>query len=48
VTVSLTLKKKDPKRSARKTWIKSILKVALHLLGSEIAGGMMNPAAVSG
>ncbi|XP_020241907.1 probable aquaporin SIP2-1 isoform X2 [Asparagus officinalis] len=48
VTVSLTLKKKNPKHSATKTWIKSISKVVLHLLGSEITGGMMNPAAAFG
>lgn len=47
VTVSVTLKKKDPGRSAKKTWIKSVSKVVLHLLGSDVTGGMMNPAAVS-
>lgn len=31
----------------RKTWINSILKLALHILGSDLTGGCMNPAAVS-
>ncbi|KAK9055549.1 hypothetical protein SSX86_026633 [Deinandra increscens subsp. villosa] len=32
----------------RKTWINSILKLALHILGSDLTGGCMNPAAVVG
>ncbi|KAI3787085.1 hypothetical protein L1987_41285 [Smallanthus sonchifolius] len=32
----------------RKTWIGSILKLALHILGSDLTGGCMNPAAVVG
>ncbi|KAD3068398.1 hypothetical protein E3N88_36278 [Mikania micrantha] len=32
----------------RKTWISSILKLALHILGSDLTGGCMNPAAVVG
>lgn len=32
----------------RKTWISSILKLALHILGSDLTGGCMNPAAVIG
>ncbi|KAF5802411.1 putative major intrinsic protein [Helianthus annuus] len=31
-----------------KTWISSILKLALHILGSDLTGGCMNPAAVVG
>ncbi|XP_076908152.1 putative aquaporin SIP2-1 [Bidens hawaiensis] len=31
-----------------KTWISSILKLALHTLGSDLTGGCMNPAAVAG
>ncbi|XP_076915053.1 putative aquaporin SIP2-1 [Bidens hawaiensis] len=31
-----------------KTWISSILKLALHTLGSDLTGGCMNPAAVVG
>ncbi|KAI3782707.1 hypothetical protein L2E82_12761 [Cichorium intybus] len=31
-----------------KTWISSILKFALHILGSDLTGGCMNPAAVVG
>lgn len=30
-----------------KTWISSILKFSLHILGSDLTGGCMNPAAVS-
>ncbi|KAI3801265.1 hypothetical protein L1987_29369 [Smallanthus sonchifolius] len=29
----------------RKTWMNSILKLALHILGSDLTGGCMNPAA---
>ncbi|KAL8191787.1 hypothetical protein R6Q57_028518 [Mikania cordata] len=32
----------------RQTWISSILKLALHILGSDLTGGCMNPAAVVG
>ncbi|XP_076929546.1 putative aquaporin SIP2-1 [Bidens hawaiensis] len=32
----------------RKTWMNSILKLALHILGSDLTGGCMNPAAVVG
>ncbi|KVI12222.1 probable aquaporin SIP2-1 [Cynara cardunculus var. scolymus] len=32
----------------RKTWINSILKHTLHILGSDLTGGCMNPAAVIG
>ncbi|KAF5812073.1 putative major intrinsic protein [Helianthus annuus] len=32
----------------RKTWINSVLKLALHILGSDLTGGCMNPAAVVG
>ncbi|KAL4571777.1 hypothetical protein LXL04_018542 [Taraxacum kok-saghyz] len=31
-----------------KTWISSILKFSLHILGSDLTGGCMNPAAVVG
>ncbi|KAI3772716.1 hypothetical protein L6452_03909 [Arctium lappa] len=31
-----------------KNWINSILKLALHILGSDLTGGCMNPAAVIG
>ena len=30
----------------RKTWVSSILKLSLHILGSDLTGGCMNPAAV--
>nr|GEX58206.1 probable aquaporin SIP2-1 [Tanacetum cinerariifolium] len=32
----------------RKTWISSILKLSLHILGSDLTGGCMNPAAAIG
>ncbi|KAJ9548041.1 hypothetical protein OSB04_020584 [Centaurea solstitialis] len=31
-----------------KNWINSVLKLALHILGSDLTGGCMNPAAVVG
>lgn len=47
VLVSLGLKKKDPKSFFMKTWISSVCKGALHILGSDLTGGIMNPASVS-
>ncbi|KAG0493109.1 hypothetical protein HPP92_006507 [Vanilla planifolia] len=48
VIVVLSLKKKNPGSSARRVWISSISKVILHLLGSDITGGIMNPATAFG
>lgn len=47
VMVSMGLKKKDPKSFFMKTWISSISKITLHILGSDLTGGIMNPASVS-
>ncbi|XP_072975344.1 aquaporin SIP2-1 [Typha angustifolia] len=44
VMVSVTLKKKDPNSFFMKTWISSISKMALHILSSDLTGGIMNPA----
>jgi aquaporin SIP len=46
VMVSVTLKK-EMKSFFMKTWITSIWKHTLHILGSDISGGIMNPASVS-
>ncbi|KAM0953960.1 putative major intrinsic protein [Dioscorea sansibarensis] len=48
VLVSLGLKKKDPKSFFMKTWISSVCKGALHILGSDLTGGIMNPASAFG
>uniref|UniRef100_A0A1D1YV43 Putative aquaporin SIP2-1 n=1 Tax=Anthurium amnicola TaxID=1678845 RepID=A0A1D1YV43_9ARAE len=48
VMISLGLKKKDPKSFFMKTWISSIAKLTLHILGSDLTGGCMNPASVFG
>ncbi|KAK8963659.1 putative aquaporin SIP2-1 [Platanthera guangdongensis] len=48
VIIVLSLKKKDPGNSAIRTWISSASKVILHLLGSDITGGIMNPATAFG
>jgi len=47
VIISLGLKKKDPKSFFMKTWISTISKMTLHILGSDLTGGIMNPASVS-
>lgn len=47
VIVSLGLKKKDPRSFFMKTWISTISKMSLHILGSDLTGGIMNPASVS-
>jgi aquaporin SIP len=46
VMVSVTLKKKE-KGFFMKTWIASIWKMTIHILSSDITGGIMNPASVS-
>lgn len=48
VMVSLMLKKKDPNSFFMKTWISSISKLTLHILGSDLTGGVMNPASAFG
>lgn len=46
VMVSLTLKQKEVNSFFMKTWISSISKMALHILSSDLTGGIMNPASV--
>lgn len=47
VFVSLGLAKKDPNSFFVKTWITSVSKLSLQILGSDLTGGCMNPASVS-
>ncbi|WVZ56750.1 hypothetical protein U9M48_007238 [Paspalum notatum var. saurae] len=44
VMVSAILKKKEMKSFFMKTWITSIWKNTIHILSSDITGGIMNPA----
>ncbi|KAI3926894.1 hypothetical protein MKX01_032809, partial [Papaver californicum] len=44
VSVSLGLARNSPNSFFMKTWISSVSKLALHILGSDITGGIMNPA----
>ncbi|XP_062113877.1 probable aquaporin SIP2-1 [Humulus lupulus] len=48
VTISLGLARKIPGSFFMKTWISSVSKLALHILGSDLTGGCMNPASVLG
>ncbi|KAF3441354.1 hypothetical protein FNV43_RR15268 [Rhamnella rubrinervis] len=48
VTISLGLSRKIPGSFFMKTWISSISKVTLQILGSDLTGGCMNPASVMG
>ncbi|TQD90815.1 hypothetical protein C1H46_023655 [Malus baccata] len=48
VTVSLGLARKIPGSFFTKTWISSVSKLTLHILGSDLTGGCMNPASVMG
>ncbi|GAA0160404.1 hypothetical protein Leryth_004435 [Lithospermum erythrorhizon] len=48
VFISLGLSVKIPSGFFMKTWITSVSKVSLHILGSDLTGGCMNPAAVMG
>lgn len=48
VIVSLGLNKKDPRSFFMKTWISTISKMSLHILGSDLTGGIMNPASALG
>lgn len=47
VTISLGLARKIPGSFIVKTWISSVSKLTLHILGSDLTGGCMNPASVS-
>ncbi|XP_049935724.1 probable aquaporin SIP2-1 isoform X1 [Nymphaea colorata] len=46
VAVSLGLTKYDPRNFFLKTWIHSVSKLALQILGSDLTGGIMNPASM--
>ncbi|KAL5745000.1 hypothetical protein ACOSP7_026146 [Xanthoceras sorbifolium] len=48
VIISLGLARNIPGSFFMKTWISSVSKLALHILGSDLTGGCMNPAAVMG
>ncbi|KAL3534076.1 hypothetical protein ACH5RR_002537 [Cinchona calisaya] len=48
VIVSLGLARKIPGSFFMKTWISSLSKLTLHILGSDLTGGCMNPASVMG
>ncbi|CAL1385799.1 unnamed protein product [Linum trigynum] len=48
VTISLVLSREIPGSFFRKTWISSVMKVTLQILGSDLTGGCMNPASVMG
>nr|GEV47057.1 probable aquaporin SIP2-1 [Tanacetum cinerariifolium] len=48
VLISHALSTKIPGSFFRKTWISSLSKLALHILGSDLTGGCMNPASVMG
>ncbi|GAB2267073.1 Probable aquaporin SIP2-1 [Dionaea muscipula] len=48
VIVSLVLTRNIPASFFRKTWISSVSKLTLHILASDLTGGVMNPASVMG
>uniref|UniRef100_A0A5B6YMM9 Putative aquaporin protein AQU22 n=1 Tax=Davidia involucrata TaxID=16924 RepID=A0A5B6YMM9_DAVIN len=48
VIISLGLARNIPGSSFMKTWISSVSKLSLHILGSDLTGGCMNPASVMG
>ncbi|KAK9053628.1 hypothetical protein SSX86_024702 [Deinandra increscens subsp. villosa] len=48
VLISHGVSAKIPGSFVRKTWISSLSKLALHILGSDLTGGCMNPASVMG
>ncbi|XP_023731640.1 probable aquaporin SIP2-1 [Lactuca sativa] len=48
VLISHGVSTKLPGSFLRKTWISSVSKLALHILGSDLTGGAMNPASVMG
>jgi len=47
VSISLGLTTKIRENFFMKTWISSLSKLTLHILGSDLTGGCMNPASVS-
>ncbi|KAH9614198.1 hypothetical protein KSS87_023640 [Heliosperma pusillum] len=48
VFISMSLSKNIPGSFVTKTWISSLAKLTLHILGSDLTGGCMNPASVMG
>lgn len=48
VIISLGLSRKLDESFMTKTWISSLSKLSLHILGSDLTGGCMNPASVMG
>lgn len=48
VLISHAVSTNIPGSFFRKTWISSVSKLALHILGSDLTGGCMNPASVMG
>lgn len=48
ISISLGLAVKIPGSFFMKTWISSLSKLTLNILGSDLTGGCMNPAAVMG
>ncbi|KAK7377972.1 hypothetical protein VNO80_03408 [Phaseolus coccineus] len=48
VSISLGLATKIRENFFMKTWISSLSKLTLHILGSDLTGGCMNPASVMG
>lgn len=46
VSISLSLARSIPGSFVRKTWISSLSKLTLNILGSDLTGGCMNPASV--
>ncbi|XP_010673209.2 probable aquaporin SIP2-1 [Beta vulgaris subsp. vulgaris] len=48
VSISLSLARSIPGSFVRKTWISSLSKLTLNILGSDLTGGCMNPASVMG
>ncbi|KAL9257832.1 putative aquaporin SIP2-1 [Drosera capensis] len=48
VSISLSLTRSMPGSFFRKTWISSVSKLTLQILGSDLTGGVMNPASIMG
>ncbi|OVA13798.1 Major intrinsic protein [Macleaya cordata] len=48
VSLSCGLARSSPSSFFMKTWITSVSKLALHILGSDLTGGCMNPASAMG
>ncbi|KAF9597290.1 hypothetical protein IFM89_016431 [Coptis chinensis] len=48
VSISLGLSKSSSNSFFLKTWMSSVSKIALHILGSDLTGGCMNPASAMG